>query len=177
MALVGIGAICIWNDITAEGRDEFYAWHLHEHIPERVAVPGFLRGRRYIACDAETHPEFFTLYETTNVAILTGADYLARLNAPTEWTKTATKAFRNTSRALTEVRHRHGVGPGGVLATLRFAFANNTERHALEHLCSEKLAAFAAMPQITGAHLCLTDTRASDQHVFLVLGALVRWLL
>ena len=45
MALSGEGAICIWNDITDEGRDEFYAWHLAEHMPERVGIPGFLRGR------------------------------------------------------------------------------------------------------------------------------------
>ena len=49
MALAGKGAIIIWNDITPEGRDEFYDWHLHEHIPERLGVPGFRRGSRSIA--------------------------------------------------------------------------------------------------------------------------------
>jgi hypothetical protein len=43
MALAGQVAIIIWNDIAPEGRDEFYDWHLHEHIPERLRVPGFLR--------------------------------------------------------------------------------------------------------------------------------------
>ena len=104
MALAGTGAICIWNDVTDECRDAFYAWHLQEHIPERVAIPGFLSGRRYIACGTGTAPEFFTLYETLTPAVLTGSDYLARLNVPTAWTTTVTQAFRNTSRALTEVR-------------------------------------------------------------------------
>src|SRR5262245_5049780 len=66
MALAGDGAICIWNDIADESRDDFYAWHLTEHMPERTAIPGFRRGRRYIACDAATRPEFFTLYETVD---------------------------------------------------------------------------------------------------------------
>ena len=46
MALAGDGAILIWNDITDEGCAAFYDWHIAEHIPERVAIPGFLRGRR-----------------------------------------------------------------------------------------------------------------------------------
>jgi hypothetical protein len=49
MALAGEGAICIWNDILPEHRAEFYAWHNEEHMPERVGIPGFRRGRRYIA--------------------------------------------------------------------------------------------------------------------------------
>jgi len=49
MSLSGSGVIAIWNDITEEGRANFYEWHDREHIPERVGIPGFLRGRRYIA--------------------------------------------------------------------------------------------------------------------------------
>ena len=161
MALAGTGAICIWNDITSDGRTEFYAWHLQEHIPERVGIPGFLSGRRYMACADGTQPEFFTLYETQTAQVLTGADYLARLNAPTPWTKTATQAFRNTSRALTEVRYSYGVGPGGILATLRFVATTDSERRALDRHCSEALPVIAALPQITGMHLCLTDAQGS----------------
>src|SRR5262245_21382480 len=123
MALAGSGAVCIWNDITPQGRDEFYAWHLHEHMPERAAIPGFRRGRRYVALDAATRPEFFTRYETATTAVLTGPEYLARLNAPTPWTRTVTQAFRSTSRALTRVAASLGPGLGGTLATLRFAVA------------------------------------------------------
>ena len=49
MSLAGEGAVAIWHDIAPEGRGEFYAWHGHEHMPERAAIPGFLRGRRYVA--------------------------------------------------------------------------------------------------------------------------------
>ena len=161
MSLAGTGAICIWNDITSAGRDEFYAWHLREHIPERVAIPGFLSGRRYIACEAATTPEFFTYYQTITAAVLTGADYLARLNAPTAWTKTATQAFRNTSRALTSVTQSHGVGTGGILATVRLAAPDAATRAAITQFGSDTLATVARLPQINGAHLCLTDIASS----------------
>ena len=158
MTLAGTGAICIWNDITDAGRTDFYSWHLREHIPERVGIPGFCCGRRYIACSPYTVPEFFTLYETATTEILTGPEYLARLNAPTAWTRQVTREFRNTLRALTEVVFSRGEGPGGVLATLRLAFADSVERLAFLQGTRELLDHIATQPEITGIHLCLTDT-------------------
>ncbi|MBI3506755.1 MAG: hypothetical protein HY059_18105 [Proteobacteria bacterium] len=163
MALAGGGAICIWNDITDEGRDEFYAWHLNEHMPERVGIPGFRRGRRYIALDAASRPEFFTLYETADTSVLTSTAYLARLNAPTPWTKKATQGFRSTSRALTQVHTSLGPGAGGILATLRFAVAAGREAEATGLLAATALPAAAAQAQISGAHLCLTNRDASAE--------------
>jgi len=58
--LAGRGAITIWQDVRPEAREDFFAWHNGEHIPERVGIPGFLRGRRYGALAGS--PEFFTLY-------------------------------------------------------------------------------------------------------------------
>jgi len=153
MPLLGGGAVLIWNDITAAGRDEFYAWHNSEHMPERAAIPGFLRGRRYAADDARTRPEFFTLYEVASPGVLTGAAYLARLNAPTEWTRRATQAFRNTARALTQVVHSESIGAGGAIGTMRLPV-----RLALD---AARIAAAIADPQITGFHLCATDETAS----------------
>ena len=163
MALAGGGAICIWNDITEEGRAEFYAWHLHEHMPERVAVPGFRRGRRYVALDAASRPEFFTLYETADAGVMTSAPYLARLNAPTPWTKKATQGFRSTSRALTRVHASLGPGAGGILATLRFAVTAGREKDATDLIATKILPAVAARAQVSGAHLCVTDRDASAE--------------
>ena len=54
MALRGKGALAIWNGI-ADGVDaDFIEWHVKEHMPERVGLPGFLSGRRYTAIDG--HP-------------------------------------------------------------------------------------------------------------------------
>jgi hypothetical protein len=158
--LCGQGAIAIWNGITEEGRDEFYAWHVLEHMPERIGIPGFLRGRRYRSIDKMTHPEFFTLYELQSFEVTTGQDYLNRLNAPTPWTKKATAAFRDTSRGLARVLTSVGPGPGGVLATIRFGIDTSREvaaRSALSDLMHE----ITRLPMVTGAHLALADTDAS----------------
>ena len=118
MSLSGSGVIAIWNDITEEGRANFYEWHDREHIPERVGIPGFRRGRRYIALSGT--PEYFTLYEVKDKSVLTGADYLARLNSPTEWTSRSVQHFRNTSRSLCDVELSLGAGSGGFIGTIRF---------------------------------------------------------
>lgn len=158
--LCGQGVVAIWNGITPEGRDEFYAWHVQEHMPERVGIPGFLRGRRYIAIDKESHPEFFTLYELQSFEVTTSQDYLGRLNAPTPWTKKATAAFLDSSRGLARVITSIGPGPGGVLATLRFSVDSSGEAAARKSLAA-LMYEISQMPMITGAHFCISDAEAS----------------
>ena len=68
MSLAGPAAVCIWHDIAPEATDEFYQWHNREHMPERVGIPGFLRGRRYIAIAGA--PTYFNLYEADSAEVL-----------------------------------------------------------------------------------------------------------
>ncbi len=154
--LAGEAVVAIWNGITDAGRAEFYAWHLHEHMPERVGIPGFRRGRRYAAADGATHPGYFTLYEADTMQVLQGSDYLNRLNAPTAWTRTATAAFQDTSRALARVVASEGPGMGGVALTIRFD-ADLAAAPALAALVS----ATAASARVAGAHLCAADPASS----------------
>ena len=158
MGLAGRGAVAIWHDIAPEGRDAFYAWHGHEHMPERAAVPGFLRGRRYVAIAGA--PEFFNLYETATTAVLAGRDYLERLNHPTPWTVETVKHFRGVARSLCEVAHSRGDGEGGLVATYRYdvpdamsARHRDAMRDALDRLVEA--------PGVAGAHLLVADTDAS----------------
>jgi hypothetical protein len=152
MSLAGEGIVAIWNGIRPEGRAEFFEWHTREHMLERVAIPGFRRGRRYIALDGQ--PEFFTLYETETTAVLTGADYLARLNAPTPWTRRATVAFTDTSRSLCRVALSLGPGEGGLIMTWRLDAAPAFD-------VEKALRAVAGRPGICGAHLCIADREGS----------------
>src|SRR5829696_2908890 len=115
MSLAGEGALAIWHDIAPEGRGQFYAWHGGEHMPERVGIPGFLRGRRYVSVQGV--PEFFNLYETASSDVVKGADYLTRLNAPTPWTVSTVRHFRGVARSLCAVAVSAGEGQGGLMAT------------------------------------------------------------
>jgi len=154
--LAGEAVVAIWNGIAPEARAQFYDWHTNEHMPERVGIPGFRRGRRYIAADADTAPEFFTLYEADTMQVLQGSDYANRLNDPTPGTRATTAQFRDTARALSRVIVSHGPGLGGVLLTIRF---DCDEQHlpALRAM----VRATAQAVRVVGTHLCMGDADAS----------------
>ena len=158
MGLAGKGAVAIWHDIAPEGREAFYAWHGHEHMPERAAVPGFLRGRRYVAIAGA--PEYFNLYETTSTSVLAGRDYLERLNHPTPWTVETVKHFRGVARSLCEVAHSRGDGEGGLIATYRYDIGG---AHAAGHRATmrDALDRLVDAPGVAGAHLLVADADAS----------------
>ena len=117
MPLLGQGALVIWHGIAPEADEDMIRWHNTEHIPERVSIPGFLRGRRY---DTAHRPlEYLDFYETESVETIRSAPYLARLNEPTPWTSRVLPHFRNTVRLGCRVLASVGRGVGGVLLTVR----------------------------------------------------------
>ena len=46
MPLLGSAAMLLSFDIAPEAIEEHDRWHTHEHLPERLSIPGFLRGTR-----------------------------------------------------------------------------------------------------------------------------------
>jgi len=158
MSLLGQGVVAIWNAVAPEGRDEFYEWHNREHMPERVGIPGFLRGRRYVAVGAL---DFFTLYEATSTAVLAGPHYLQRLNNPTPATRRVIpNFFRNMVRGVCQVRASVGAGEGGFLLALRFACVAGRDAELSDHI-TQALPGIVAMAEVLGAHLCVADVAAS----------------
>jgi hypothetical protein len=149
VALAGKGVLAIWNGIAAEAEADFVAWHMREHIPERVAVPGFLRGRRYVA--EAGHPKYFNFYEVELPETLVSPDYVARLNTPSDWTKRVVRHFCDTSRTVCSVAASLGLGDGAYLATLRLAAL--VEPAAFSAAMRPALSELAAEPGIVGVHL------------------------
>jgi len=150
MALIGQGVLAIWNGIKPEAEDDFVAWHVREHIPERVGLPGFERGRRYVAIEGQ--PKYFNFYETKTAADLTSAAYQARLNDPTPWTKSVVAHFTDTSRTICDVAWSTGVGEGAVIAAIQLetSIAAEAFQEAMKKLVGEAL---TAVPGIVGLHL------------------------
>jgi len=180
MSLAGEGAVAIWHDIAPEGRAEFYAWHGEEHMPERVGIPGFLRGRRYVAIDAEL--EFFNLYEAQSVEVLKGQDYTARVNAPTPWTLSAVRHFRSVARAICRVSHTSGPAQGGLIATLRYDVPDNIASAHKAALLRGLVPDLLATRGVAGVHLLTADAQASgvataEQKARGVANAVPRWVL
>lgn len=148
MALAGKGVLAIWNGIDREAEADFVAWHIGEHIPERVGVPGFLRGRRYVA--ERGAPKYFNFYEVEAPDTLVSPDYVARLNAPSDWTKRVVRHFRDTSRTICAVADSRGLGDGAYVAALRLAA---TDRDIFLAALSPVMDALDTVPKIVAVHL------------------------
>lgn len=116
--MLGRAAVVMWWDISPEMKAEFEDWHTHEHMQERLAIPGFLRGTRWIAESGE--PSYFVSYEVTSLETITAGAYLERLNNPTPWSRKMMPHHRNMVRSLCALRAAWGGGLPQVLATVRF---------------------------------------------------------
>jgi hypothetical protein len=117
--MLGRAAVAMWWDVAAVVRAEWENWHTVEHMPERLGIPGFLRGTRWVALSGE--PSYFVLYEAAGLENLTSGAYVERLNHPSPWSQRMMPHHRNMVRSLCSVRASSGGGLGGVLATIRFS--------------------------------------------------------
>jgi hypothetical protein len=160
MPLLGKGVAAIWHNVDAAVEADYNHWHCHEHMAERLSIPGFLRGRRYVAIEAER--KFFHFYETADRATLTSPAYLGRLNAPTPWTRRIGPSIRDNNRTLAEVAASLGVGGGAAILTLRLGAEVGAADRLSAYLGGELAPALVQGPGVVGAHLLRGDRTASQ---------------
>jgi hypothetical protein len=118
------GVLVIWHDVEESAEAEFVKWHVREHMPERVGLPGFLRGQRYVALEGK--PRYFNFYEADDAASFSSPAYRERLNNPTPWTRRVVAHFANTARTVCRRVAQAGRGDGAFVETLRVSLATST---------------------------------------------------
>lgn len=118
MPLLGRAAMLLGFDIVAEAIDEHDDWHTHEHLPERLSIPGFLRGTRWTALGEG--PRYLVLYEVEHLDTLASPAYLERLNDPSPWTRRMMPHYRGMTRGLCTVASSVGLGMGHFGLLIRF---------------------------------------------------------
>ena len=159
-ALLGHGAVLVWNDIAHEGREQFYEWHDKEHMPERLSLPGFRRGRRF--AKPRHSPEWLTMYEADDLSVVTSPEYLARLNAPTPGTISTLRHFQNTSRAVCRVVHSIGSSTGGNVLAMCLDVPGDRSEAMCRYLCGEAFPRVIALTGVVACHLLAADQSASS---------------
>jgi hypothetical protein len=113
------GVLAIFNDCRKGREAEFDAWFQGEHLIERLAVPGFLFGRRHIALSGSCG--YFNFYLVDGPEVLTSKTYLERLDHPTPMTKMImSDVFINMNRTLCTRTVRRGSFRGAYAVTARF---------------------------------------------------------
>ena len=73
--------------------EEFNAWYDTEHIPERLAVPGFETALRYVCIDGA--PRYLAMYDLAGPDVLNSPAYLkVGFGNASPWTKRVTSRVR-----------------------------------------------------------------------------------
>lgn len=173
MAIVGKGFMIVWHDIKEEMEPEYHRWHTREHMPERLGVPGFLRGRRGVDWSRDQY-RYLTLYEGKDLDVFGSAAYLERLNNPTPWTNKVQPAFYNFIRSGCSIISTTGRGVGGALITIRLSFdgSNEAKLEAEAAALTEQIIKLdgvssvdfgASRPEVTGAKTRETELRGLNR--------------
>ncbi|MCF8482464.1 MAG: hypothetical protein K9H25_18730 [Rhodospirillum sp.] len=117
MDFKGSGILALWNGAEPARSREYNLWHSREHVPERLSVPGMRSARRYVRTGGEL-PEYLTLYEMTDVSVLSSPPYLRLLNHPTEWSGSMRPSFQGFMRICCTRLATQGGGLGSSLAAM-----------------------------------------------------------
>lgn len=97
--------------------EEFNAWYDTEHIPERLAVPGFETGLRFI-CTSGT-PRYMAMYDTESPAVFGSPEYLkVSFDNSSPWTKRVTSRVRVYRSAGEQVYPGNGITGRSARSTL-----------------------------------------------------------
>jgi hypothetical protein len=156
MSLLGRGFLGIWHNVEPSWRDEYDAWHTIEHMPERLGIPGFLRGRRFIDYSLAPHV-CFTLYEGSHSETFRSPGYLARLNAPTEWSLQVQPHMPDFVRGAFVPLVSLGEGVGGAMATFRIV-DDSGDANAIARALTACAHELKALPGVCGVHVGQAQT-------------------
>ena len=117
MPLAGKGMLLTSMDIDPSDDVDFNRWYDREHLEERVAIPGFLEARRYIAHQGS--PKYLCLYSTETFDVLDSPAYRAKLANQTDWSRKTMARFKNMIRAVARISISRGQGRGAALGIVR----------------------------------------------------------
>jgi hypothetical protein len=158
----GRGLLAIWSNLERTREDDFDMWHLHEHLPERVNVPGFLRARRYLSSSATAEDAaLLTLYETESVDVMASTPYLERLNNPTPLTRATVPLMEKMRRSAFRLAASRGQGMGGFLSAWQFRPSAHVEATNRLRLSRSVLAKALAPVGVIATHIFEPEVEAT----------------
>jgi hypothetical protein len=173
--VVPAGILIVWTDVPIAIEADFNDWYNREHLPDRILrMPGFLRGRRFVARSGT--PKFLTLYDLQNTAVMLSAAHTALRKQRTARDRKFVPQFRNTIKGICDVVCRAGSGEGDGLVLLPVIADAEQGPRFKNSLCGHLLPELAAASAIASAVYAVRnatitqassakDDRAGDRYV------------
>jgi hypothetical protein len=152
-------------DVPAVQEDRFNAWYTHEHLPERLAVPGMLSARRYVRSSSSSGPglQYLTVYEAVGVEVLTSPAYLRQLDEPTPLTMAVvqgrTSSGSPTRRAVLSLLTSQGTAVGRQMVHVELPSDDPDVR---PWLLGELVPWLRAAWEVCAIHVAAVDDAATD---------------
>jgi hypothetical protein len=149
--------LALWNDIEEARIQEYERWHTLEHVPERVWVPSFISGTRYVALSGN-FSRYFTLYEMASLSCLSSPSYDELVQRPTPWSASMRPSFRNFLRKTCILHSDTGCGKGAGVLVVRAVWSPSTEPSG------ESLDLFSSLLLRRGAEFCAMRVQTGKVH-------------
>lgn len=164
------GLLFMAFDFSTARADEFHDWYDHEHVPERLRVPGFLNAERWID---DTNPNIHVAtYDLETVGVLQTPAYRAVGGEnQSVWTKRVTAMCGRIMRFEGEqlVPGDAVAAPGaGALLVASMNIDPAAEAEFTEWYNTEHLPGLAAVPGVLSARRYrATDTESDRRYLAL----------
>ena len=92
-------ALVVTIEVDVGGEAEFNRWYNEKHVPERLAMKGFVSARRYLSADNPRR--YLAVYELESPEAANGSDYMEAARAlETEWDRSVAKSWKLLGREV-----------------------------------------------------------------------------
>lgn len=123
------GVLFVASDVDAAHDLDYNRWYDREHVLERVSIPGFTSGTRYVAIDAAKR--YLGLYHTESLAVFGSPAYRQAFMHQTPWSVSNLNRMQQPMRRVCQVLACTGTGQGSVLLVIQLPLGSTPE--ALEN--------------------------------------------
>jgi hypothetical protein len=139
--------------------EEFNAWYDSEHVPERLAVPGFETGLRFISATGAA-PRYLAMYDLASPSVMESPEYLrVAHDRSSPWTKRVTARARVQRFAGEQIHPGDRVtGRAARIALLRF---RNLRPGDAEAVVAGMRATYEERPEVRQVRVLAHDAGAA----------------
>lgn len=162
----GVDAIMVAAmDVPPRQESRFNAWYTHEHLPERLRVPGMICAKRYVrsSCGGGAGLTYLTIHEAESLNVFTSPAYLRQLNEPTPLTTAVVRGRQQSGaasrRAVLRVRASFGTAIGREMVYVDFPAQDpDADAWVLQVVVPQLVAAW----EVCAVHVAAVDHAATD---------------
>ena len=97
---IGRTILVVMMDVDPEHDEEFNRWYNDEHLPERLAIPGYVSARRFKLEEGQGVLQYLCIWELEDASPLQSQEYQAQNARSSELRDRAHSYIRERMRGL-----------------------------------------------------------------------------